>query len=109
MLFFWPIILFFYSQKFHLLLFSPAHYSLIILTIIYSTYYISMSESYIIQSSTINYTVIDITVSRFTRDALINAHDAYITVELYNNYYIIMRDIACTCTLAAGVICLLKH
>ena len=44
-----------------------------------------MSESYIIQNSTINYTVIDITVSRFTRDALINAHDAYITVELYNN------------------------
>ena len=47
-----------------------------------------MSESYIIQNSTINYTVIDITVSRFTRDAVINANDAYITVELYNNYYI---------------------
>ena len=47
-----------------------------------------MSESRIIQNSTINYTVIDITVSRFTCDALINAHDAYMTVELYNNYYI---------------------
>ena len=37
-----------------------------------------MSERYIIQNSTINYTVIDIsTASRFTRDALINANDAY--------------------------------
>ena len=53
--------------------FHPAHYSLIILT----TLIISMSERYIIQNSTINYTVIDITASRFTRDALINAHDAY--------------------------------
>ena len=40
-----------------------------------------MSESYIIQNSTINYTVIDITISRFTRDALINVHDAYITIQ----------------------------
>ena len=32
--------------------------------------------------------LINTTVSRFTRDALINVHDAYMTVELYNNYYI---------------------
>ena len=58
-----------------------------------------MSESYIIQNSTINYTVIDITVSRFTRDALINSHDAYITVELYNNYYICVILHARSCLL----------
>ena len=49
-----------------------------------------MSESYTIQNSTIYSTVIDTTVSRFTRDTLINPHDAYMTVELYNNYYICM-------------------
>ena len=55
-----------------------------------------MSERYIIQNSTINYTVIDITASRFTSDALINAHDAYMTVELYNNYYICVILHACS-------------
>ena len=36
--------------------------------------------------------LLDTTVSKFTRDTLINAHDAYITVELLLH----MRDIACT-------------
>ena len=65
--------------------FHPAHYSLIILTTIYSTYINNYQcpKTYTIQKSTIYYTVINTTVSRFTRDALINA-------ELYNNYYICM-------------------
>ena len=70
-----------------------------------------MSESYTIQNSTIYSTIIDTTVSRFTRDTLINPHDAYMTVELYNNYYqelklllLHMYDIACMLTHAAGVI-----
>ena len=50
----------------------------------YSTYYINVRKPY----NTEQYTVIDTTVSRFTRDALISIHDAYMTVELYNNYYI---------------------
>ena len=65
--------------------FHPAHYYLIILTTIYSPYFINVRNLY----NTEQYNLLDITVSRFTRDALINAHDAYITVELlYNNYYI---------------------
>ena len=97
MLFFWPIILFFYSQKFRLLFFSPSplffnySYNNIIIAFIIST-----SESYTIQSSTI--------FIKFTRDTLINAHDAYITVELYNNYYIcVILHARCRCY------CLLKH
>ena len=80
MLFFWPIILFFYSQKFHLLFFLPSplffNYSY---NNIYSSYYINVRK-YTIQNSTIYSTVIDTTVSRFTRDTLINPHDAYMTV-----------------------------
>ena len=66
--FFWPNTLFF-----------SAHYSLI-----YSTYYINVRNLY----NTEQYNLINTTVSRFTRDILINAHDAYMTVEFYNNYYI---------------------
>ena len=99
MLFFWPNILFFYSLKFHLLFFLP---SPLFFNYSYNNLLYQMSESRIIQNSTINYTVIDITVSRFTCDALINAHDAYMTVELYNNYYICVI-LCCRCY------CLLKH
>ena len=76
--------LLFYSQKFYPLFFLPSPLFLIILTTIYSTYYINVRKPY----NTEQYTVINTTISRFTRDTLINVHDAYMTVELYNNYYI---------------------
>ena len=67
--------------------FYPAHYSLIILTTIYSTYYVNVRKLY----NTEQYNLLDCNRhNRFTRDTLINAHDAYITVEIYNNYYICM-------------------
>ena len=55
----------------------------------------SMSERYTIQ----NNTDCNRHNCRFTRDALINAHDAYITVELYNNYYICVILHASSCLL----------
>ena len=82
MLFFWPTILF--SEDSPIILFTQPIILLIILTTIYSTYYINVRNLY----NTEQYNLLNTTVSRFTRDALINAHDAYITVELYNNYYI---------------------
>ena len=57
--------------------FYPAHYSLI-----YSTYYINVRNLY----NTELYNLINTTVSRFTRDTLINAHDTYMTVEFYLTY-----------------------
>ena len=60
--------------------FYPAHYSLNIFTTIIIALIISMPENYAIQNSTI---VIATTLSRFTRDTLIKARDAYFTVELY--------------------------
>ena len=73
-----PIILF--TQPIILLLFLQQYN--------YSTYYINVRKLYTIQNSTIYYTVINTTVSSFTRDTLINVHDAYMTIKLYNTYYI---------------------
>ena len=62
---------------------------LLLYTTIYSTYYINVRKLHVYNTEQYNL-VIATTVNRFTRDALINAHDAYMTVELYNNYYICM-------------------